>query len=97
MALTRIGEDLDFLQDGEGVIARTTTKRYASEVEVLNDVGGLEDVIYSGAEVTESTTKIGGTMGNLGADGSTVTSRVRVELSNEDVARTTTESLTFDF
>lgn len=99
MALTRIGESLDYLQSGSNndPISKTISKRYSSEVEVVNGQGDLEDVIYSGAETTETEVRIGDTFATLGATGSVATTRSRVEVSNEDVARTTTEKLTFDF
>lgn len=97
MALTRIGETLDYLQPENNVISRTISKRYSSEVEVVGGDGELTDVIYSGAETTETDTKIGNTFDAMGAQGSTATIRSRVEVSNEDVARTVTEKLTFDF
>jgi hypothetical protein len=98
MALTRIGTELDFLNNATGgVISVTKSRKYSSEVEVLNSAGGLADVIYSGEETTETTTAIADTMADLTATGSSVNIRSRVEFSNEDVAKTTTESLTFDF
>jgi hypothetical protein len=97
MALTRIGDNLDYLADGNDVISKTISKRYSSEVEVLNGSGELADVIYSGAETTETETSIGETFQELGANGNGATIRSRVEVSNEDVARTTNEKLTFDF
>lgn len=99
MALQRIGESLDYLQStgSSDPISKTISKRYSSEVEVVNGSGDLEDVIYSGEETTETEVTIGNTFDTLGATGSTATIRSRVELSNEDVARTTTEKLTFDF
>lgn len=97
MALQRIGTQLDYLQPQGDVISRTITKRYSSEVEVVGGDGELVDVIYSGAETTETDTRIGNDFDSMGAQGSTATIRSRVEVSNEDVARTTTEKLTFDF
>lgn len=109
MALTRIGAELDYLIPGGGgggegdgnqtvnVISRTISKKYSSEVEVLSSTGELDDVIYSGAETTTSETSIGDTIGTLLASGSDVTIRSRVEFSNEDVAKATTEKITFDF
>jgi hypothetical protein len=98
MALTRIGTTFDFLGSASGnVIQKTTSKRYSSENEVLKADGDLADIIYSGAETVESETTIGSNLGNLTATGNTLTSRVRVEFSNEDVAKTTTEKTTFDF
>lgn len=95
MALTRVGAELDFLAPGDAV-QKTISKKYASEVEVVGGDGELLDVIYSGAETTTSSTTIGSEIGSLSA-GSDTTSRVRVEYSNEDVARTTTEVINFDF
>lgn len=95
MALTRVGAQLDYLNDGSAV-QKTISKKYASEVEVVGGDGDLLDVIYSGAETTTSATAIGATIGTLSAGSNTV-SRVRVEFSNEDVARTTTETLNFGF
>lgn len=98
MALTRIGASFDFLSNAAGnVIQKTTSKRYSSENEVLKADGDLSDIIYSGAETVESETAIGSNLGTLAATGNTITSRVRVEFSNEDVAKTTTEKTTFDF
>ena len=98
MALTRIGTAFDFLSGATGnIIQKTTTKRDSSENEVLKADGDLSDVIYSGAETVESETSIGSNLGTLSATGNTITNRVRVEFSNEDVAKTTTERTTFDF
>lgn len=98
MALTRIGvEPLDFLSNDGNTISKTTSKRYSSEVEVLNNEGELQDVIYSGAETVVSRTEIGSNIGNLSASGSTATTRIRVEFSNEDVAKVTTDETEFDF
>jgi len=98
MALSRIGETLDYLQSATGdVISKTISKRYASEVEVVGSDGELTDVIYSGEETTETETALGDTFAALGATGSVATTRSRVEVSNEDVAKVTTEKLTFNF
>jgi VIT1/CCC1 family predicted Fe2+/Mn2+ transporter len=98
MALTRIGTAFDFLTGAAGnVIQKTISKRYSSENEVLESDGDLSDVIYSGAETVETETAIGSNIGTLAATGNTITNRVRVEFSNEDVAKTVTEKTTFDF
>jgi hypothetical protein len=97
MALTRIGTAFDFLTNTGNVIQKTISKRYSSENEVLKADGDLADVIYSGAETVESETSIGSNIGTLSATGNTITNRVRVEFSNEDVAKTVTEKTTFDF
>jgi len=99
MALQRIGERLDYLDGAgaSGVISQTISKRYSSEVEVVDGQGELADVIYSGEEMTVTETSIGSDFESMGAQGNTATIRSRVEISNEDVARTTNEKLTFEF
>ena len=97
MALQRIGKSLDFLSGGGGVTAKTINKRFSSETEVVGDDGDLLDVIYTGGETSTTDTSIGDSVGTLSAGGNTITVRSRVEFSNEDVARTQTESLAFAF
>jgi hypothetical protein len=91
--LTAIGTQLDFLDSG---IKETINKRYSSEVEVVGEGGALVDVIYSGAETSTATTILGDTLGALAAS-SNATIRTRVEFSNEDAAKQTSEKLQFDF
>jgi hypothetical protein len=92
-ALQRIGESLDFLSDG---IRETINKRYSSEVEVTGEGGILQDVIYSGPETSTTTTTLGNALEDLSA-GSNATIRTRVEFSNEDAAKQSTETLQFSF
>jgi hypothetical protein len=89
-ALIRRGATLDFLDQG---IRETINKRYSSEVEVVGEGGSLVDVIYSGAETTTATTTLGSGLSALNAS----TIRSRVEMSNEDATKTTTESIDFEF
>lgn len=95
MALTRIGKAFDFLSEG-GITAKTINKRFSSEVEVVGGDGELLDVIYTGGETSTTNTEIGPSIGELDA-ASIATIRTRVDFSNEDVARTQTETLNFGF
>jgi hypothetical protein len=95
MALTRIGAALDYLSGGG--VAETVNKRYSSENEVVNSSGDLIDVIYSGAETETTSTILGSSLGTLSASGGNITSRVRVEFSNEDAARASTTKLVMVF
>jgi hypothetical protein len=76
-------------------ISKSVRRRYGSEVEVVDGKGKLLDVIFSGEELTETTTKTATNIDNVG-DGDINTgiiTRSSVRFSNEDVSKVETEKL----
>ena len=78
------------------VFQKSEKRRYGSEVEVVDGLGKLVDIIYSGEEVTINETKVGSALdvvdgtGNL-SDG--IITRSTLRYSNEDVSKVETEKL----
>jgi hypothetical protein len=70
-------------------------KKYGSENEVVNGLGVVEDVIYSGAETTTTETKAADAVDTL-ASGSLlagIVTKSSIKYSNEDVNIVSTEKL----
>jgi len=86
----KLGAGLDTLDSG---LREQITKRFSSENEVVGEGGKLEAIVFTGAETLTAVTSLGGSLGDINAS----TFRTRVELSNEDLPKQTTETIDFSF
>jgi hypothetical protein len=107
MALTRSGAALVFGPasagagaQGFGVISKTTQKKYSSEKELIGGDGEIVDVVYTGAEETEVKTEYvtsnsipATALGTGNFFGTGVTTRVSLQMTNEDMCKLETETI----
>jgi hypothetical protein len=78
------------------VFQQSEKRRYGSEVEVVDGLGKLVDIIYSGEEITVTETKIGTALDAVDGQGDLNTgiiTRSSLKFSNEDVSKVETEKL----
>jgi hypothetical protein len=78
------------------VFSKSQQRRFGSEVEIVNGQGKLEDIIYSGEEITETSEKVGVARDAVDGSGSLTTgiiTRSSLRYSNEDISKVTTEKL----
>jgi hypothetical protein len=105
MALKRVEGTFVFGPEGagagqagmSGVIAKSTQRKFTSEVELVGGDGELADVVYSGPEETTTETKYDSTFnhGQLGsgAYGTGIIIRASISYSNEDMAKVEVEKI----
>jgi hypothetical protein len=98
MNLTPFGNtSLMFGTGNANILSRSIQKKFSSEVEVVDGNGVIVDIIYSGAEQTETTTEVGDNIANVGTGdiNTGIITRSSVKYSNEDVIKTETEKISF--
>jgi hypothetical protein len=76
---------------GGGVVGKTIKKSFTSSVDIVGANGALEAIILSGLE-TETTDTV---YGNSLTDPSGLTIRSKVTMTNEDMAKQETTTLSF--
>ena len=97
MNLTSHGTNLMFGTGNANILSKSIQKKFSSEVEVVDGNGVIIDIIYSGAEQTETTTEVGDALANVGTGdmSSGIITRSSVKYSNEDVVKMETEKIKF--
>lgn len=105
MALKRVEGSFQFGPEGtgagqagmSGVIAKSTQRKYTSEVEMVGGDGELVDVVYTGPEETTTETKYDtnfnhGLLGS-GSYASGIVTRTSINFTNEDMAKVEVEKI----
>lgn len=78
------------------IFSKSQQRRFGSEVEVVDGLGKLVDIIYSGEELTQTTEEVKSDIDVVNGEGSLETgiiTRSSIRFSNEDVSKVTTEKL----